>query len=206
MSTAQPAHRRHGRQRRVLLLALGASLALTACAPLLPSSPAGGTPAAARTALPAFLLEGRLSASDGVQGASGRLEWQHTPDADTLVLLSPLGQIAARLDSSAEGARLSTADGAIIEAPSADLLLPRVLNVDIPAARLRLWVQAVTDGSAEVRLRDTAGRPVLLIDRGWRIEYAAYADDSAQALPTRVDISRGDARIRLIADSWTILP
>ncbi|MCK2089835.1 lipoprotein insertase outer membrane protein LolB [Thauera aromatica] len=188
---------------RTLLAALAGALALGACAPL--PAPADH-PAAVRHAQPAFLLEGRMSATDGQQAASGRIEWEHAPHADRLTLLNPLGQIAARLDSDAAGATLLTADGQRIVAASADALLPQVLGVEVPVARLRLWVQAAPGAGAEIRQRDGYGRPQLLIDQGWRIDYLAYTDDSAGAPPARLDISRGDHRIRLIIDSWTAYP
>ncbi|MER2551737.1 MAG: outer membrane lipoprotein LolB, partial [Thauera sp.] len=75
-----------------------------------------------------------------------------------------------------------------------------------PAPRLPRWVQAAPDADAEVRTRDSSGRPQLVIDQGWRIDYLGYADDTAAALPQRLDISRGDARLRLIIDSWTTQP
>lgn len=188
---------------RALLAVLASALALGACAPL--PAPADHPPAV-RHAQPAFLLEGRMSATDGQQAASGRIEWEHAPHTDRLTLLNPLGQIAARLDSDAAGATLLTADGQRIVAASADALLPQVLGVDVPVARLRLWVQAAPGAGAEIRQRDAYGRPQLLIDQGWRIDYLAYADDSAGAPPARLDISRGDHRIRLIIDSWTAHP
>jgi outer membrane lipoprotein LolB len=67
-------------------------------------------------------------------------------------------------------------------------------------------VQAAPDADAEVRDLDPAGRPQRVIDQGWRIDYLGYADDTAAAAAARLDISRGDARVRLIIDSWTTLP
>ena len=81
-----------------------------------------------------------------------------------------------------------------------------VLGIDVPSARLPRWVQGAPDDGAQIRERDAAGRPQLVIDQGWRIDYLAYADDHPAALPARLDISRGEARIRLIIDSWTALP
>ncbi|MFP5402261.1 MAG: lipoprotein insertase outer membrane protein LolB [Gammaproteobacteria bacterium] len=190
-------------RRRALLVGALAALTLAACAPLAPRETVG---AAARPLMNAFLLEGRLSATDGRQAASGRVEWEHAAQADRLTLLSPLGQIVARLDSGPDGARLLSADGTQRDAASADALLPEVLGVDVPSARLPRWVQGAPDRGAEVRERDGAGRPLLVIDHGWRIDYLAYADDRPDALPARLDISRGDARIRLLIDSWTALP
>lgn len=190
-------------RRRGLLAGMAAAAALAACAPIVPREPAD---AALRAPMPAFVLDGRMSATDGRQGASGRVEWEHAAQTDRLTLLSPLGQIVARLDSGPEGARLTSADGTQREAPSTDALLPEILGIEIPSARLPRWVQGAPDAAAQVRERDGAGRPLLVIDQGWRIDYLDYASERPDALPARLDISRGEARIRLIIDSWTALP
>lgn len=179
------------------------ALGLAACAPLPVTAP---DTVATRNAAPAFELQGRLSASDGQQAASGRVEWQHIRGTHHFTLLTPLGQVVAQLDADARGARLQTADGQVLSADSAEALLPQVLGVDVPIGRLGLWVQAAPGPEAEIRNRDSAGRPALVIDLGWRIEYLDYAGESADAPPARLDISRGDARIRLVIDSWTTLP
>lgn len=57
------------------------------------------TPPAERHLVDTFLLSGRLSASDGTQSASGRLEWQREAEVDRFTVLSPFGQIVARLDA-----------------------------------------------------------------------------------------------------------
>jgi outer membrane lipoprotein LolB len=193
---------RRRRVRRALLAAHGALL-VAACVPL-PVRDARDV--AARAPQPAFLIEGRLSATDGREAASGRFEWSHAPAHDRLTLFSPLGQVVARLDGDRAGARLVSADGTRRDAVDVDTLLPAVLGIDLPAPRLPRWVQAAPDADAEVRTRDSSGRPQLVIDQGWRIDYLGYADDTAAALPQRLDISRGDARLRLIIDSWTTQP
>ena len=187
----------------VVVIVAVATLVLSACAPLPSTAPAL---IATRTFAPAFALQGRISANAGEQAASGSIDWRHAHGADSFTLLTPLGQIAAQLEASAVGARLRTADGQELNADSAEALLPRVLGVDVPVARLGRWVQAAPDAAAEVRNRDSAGRPALVIDQGWRIEYLAYLSTAADSPPARLDISRGDARIRLVIDSWTTLP
>ena len=187
----------------VVVIVAVATLVLSACAPLPSTAPAL---IATRTFAPAFALQGRISANAGEQAASGSIDWRHAHGADSFTLLTPLGQIAAQLEASAVGARLRTADGQELNADSAEALLPRVLGVDVPVARLGRWVQAAPDAAAEVRNRDSAGRPARVIDQGWRIEYLEYLSAAADAPPARLDISRGDARIRLVIDSWTTLP
>ena len=188
---------------RRALLGGACALLLAACTPALVRD---GTQPAARPFSPAFAVEGRLSATDGREAASGRFEWVHADAHDRLTLFSPLGQVVALLEGGPAGASLEAADGSRREAADVDTLLPEVLGVDLPAARLPRWIQAAPAADAEVRDLDPAGRPQRVFDQGWRIDYAGYADDTAAAAPQRLEISRGDARVRLIIDSWTTLP
>lgn len=188
--------------RRGLIATLCAAALLAGCSSL----PQPRTAAIERQAMARFDLEGRLSASDGEHGANGQIEWQHDAVRDEVTLYTPLGQVAARLESSLHGAELLTGDGKIYHADSADALLPELLGVSLPVARLAHWVQAAPPAGAEIRDTDDDGRPALVIDQGWRIEYHEYHPGAADALPRRLDVSRGDARIRLIIDAWNDPP
>lgn len=187
------------------LIAPCAALLLAACAPMQHVS-REATPAVIRQAQPSFDLDGRLSATDGDRAASGRIEWKHDSQQDDWTAYSPLGQIVARLTSAPSGAELSLANGERHRAPGADRLLPALIGVDVPLARLPGWIQAAPQAGAEVRRLDPEGRPATVIDQGWRIDYTEYTDTAAQALPRRIEISRGDARIRLVIDRWSLLP
>ncbi len=179
------------------------ALLASGCAPL---APIAAPDVALRTPLAAFELSGRVVASDGQQAASGGLEWRHDRGSDQWTVSTPLGQILAQLDSDASGARLVTANGQRLQAANAEALLPQLIGIDAPVDRLAQWVQATPAADAEVRRRDAHGRPALVIDRGWRIEYPAYASDSPDAAAARVDVSRGEARLRLIIDRWQPQP
>jgi outer membrane lipoprotein LolB len=43
---------------------------------------------------------------------------------------------------------------------------------------------------------------VRLVDKGWIVDYLAYRDESPEAMPRLVDISRGEFRLRLVVDRW----
>lgn len=195
LAQAQPA-------KHWLAALLCAVLLLSGCGTLTTQQHA--TNAVDRQASQRFDLEGRMSASDGDRGANGQIEWRHDAVRDEVTLYTPLGQIAARLESSLHGAELLTGDGKVFHADSADALLPELLGISLPVARLAYWVQAAPPSGAEIRDVDADGRPALVIDQGWRIEYLEYHPGAAaSALPRRLDVSRGDARIRLIIDQWT---
>lgn len=188
---------------RSLSLALCAGITLSACSTLPPPAIAA---IAARSAHPAFELEGRLSANDELRSVSGPFDWRHGPMHDQWTVYSPLGQILAELNATPSGAELTLADGQRLGAASVAELLPALIGIDLPFAQLPGWIQAVPHGSAEVRHTDGQGRPALVFDQGWRIDYAEYQDPAPSALPRRIDISRGEARIRLIIDRWSPQP
>lgn len=182
-------------------------MALQGCAtrPIERTEP-NGSVAPARSMVPAFELYGRLSASDGTEAAHGQFHWQHTPDHDRLTVSTPLGQIVAQLTRNAAGAVLVLADGKRLEASDANTMLPAVLGVEAPLEALPNWVQAIPRSGARVLGLESGGRPARIGDSGWIIDYGEYATPLPDAVPRRLEASRGDTRIRLIIDEWNRLP
>ena len=186
---------------RTLVAALAAGI-LHGCAI---QPPAADIAHVARPLTPAFELEGRIAASDGVRAANGGLLWTHSPAMDEWTVVSPLGQIVAQLVSTPRGARLLTADGTVQEDEDVQAMLPRLLGVSAPLDGLASWVQASPRPGARVLSVDATGRPARVSDAGWIIEYTEYLDASPGAAPRRIDATWGDTRIRLIIDQWTPL-
>ncbi len=200
---ARPRSVASGRTRALCRAMLSCALVvLSACNTLPPQVDSGLMPVE-RPHIERFTLEGRFSASDGEQAANGPLEWQHSPERQEWLLLTPLGQIAARLSASAQGVTLQTGDGRLHQAEHIDPLIAELLGVPAPVDGLSHWVQASVRSGARVLALDPVGRPGRVTDAGWIIDYPSYADDSPQALPRRIDAQWGNARIRLIIDAWT---
>ncbi|MDX5363720.1 MAG: lipoprotein insertase outer membrane protein LolB [Pseudazoarcus pumilus] len=158
---------------------------------------------AERSRAAAFDLEGRLAASDGQRAANGRLRWAHRPQGDEWVVLSPLGQVVAHVIGTPDGAMLRTADGERLFAPDTATLLPHVLGVNAPADHLADWIQAIPAEGARILDTDAIGRPTRISDSGWIIDYAEYLNDSPQSPPRRVNAQWGEARLRIVVDTWT---
>lgn len=187
------------RFRRIAGLA-ALTLGLSACT--LPATDPS-QPIASRTLSDNFTLEGRLAATDGVHNANGPVIWVHTPYRDQWTAFSPLGQIVARLTSTANGAILETADGERRAAASAQDVIPELFGAGTPVDGLSYWVQAVARDGARVLHRDALGRPTRISDAGWIVDYAVYADDAPDSPPRRLEATWGETRIRLVIDQWT---
>lgn len=185
------------------------ALALNGCGALAPraADTAAASPSAAeRLLLDGFEMQARIAASDGERAANGRLVWQHQGNGDMWTVFTPLGQIAAQLTSSAASAQLRTSDGRRVDGPDAQSMLPQLLGVSAPVDALPYWVQAVPRADTRVLQYDRQQRPARISDSGWIIDYGAYSDDSATALPQRLEATKGEARLRLVIDEWTSLP
>ncbi|MBS0357387.1 MAG: outer membrane lipoprotein LolB [Proteobacteria bacterium] len=189
--------------RRILAASL-LPLILGACAiqSVAPPAAAKAPEAPSMAALPRFEIDGRLQVRDGDKTAAVGVEWMHAEEGDEWLFSGPLGQGVARIRSDPGGARMTLADGRRVEAASAAELAERLFDVQAPFAQLPRWVTARLPGGAEVRELDAAGRPLRVIDQGWTVEYLEYTDDDRAALPRKIDIHRGDTRLRLIIDTW----
>jgi outer membrane lipoprotein LolB len=62
--------------------------------------------------------------------------------------------------------------------------------------------------AAEHIERDGEGRPRRVRQMGWEIEYLDWypAEGDRPVLPRRIEAVNGDAKVRLVVDSWTLGP
>lgn len=191
------------------LLGVALALFLIGCAsrpPLPPDMPA-------RQALRDFALEARfalrLERFNGTpESASGRLSWEHAGPLDRVLLANPLGQGIAEISVAGTQAELRTSDGQTRRAADAEQLLHAATGYRLPIARLPAWLLGRGSDSAE-RAEDARGRPLRLVDDGWRIDYD-YADAADDALPSRLTLRRivadGELELRLRIEEWRPLP
>ena len=162
-------------------------------------------------ALPALAFSGRVAMSNGRDGGSGRIEWRQTGDSYQVTLSAPVTRQSWQLQGGPHGARLEGLAGGAREGADVGELLWQATGFEIPVASLAAWAagsraSATAAGPAEVRF-DARGQLVRLAQDGWTIDYLewqpAQAAHGALVLPTRINAARGDARVRLVVDSWS---
>ena len=150
---------------------------------------------------------GRVAArdtGDARRGFSGGFAWTHRPAEDIVELLTPLGQIAARMTVTSAGAAIELADGRRTFAADPERFLSDELGITLPLGALPHWMQAVPLSTAAFRAEaDALGRPTALWQNGWEIKYTAYADETAGAYPTRMLLGQGSVEARLIISEWS---
>ena len=188
MSTARPA-----------AAVVAAALLLISCANFSTDGPR-----ASRHPVAGFDLDGRASIKDGERSGAVSIYWEHRPQSDVIDFMSPLGQVLARLTGEAGGATLQMPDGERRRAVSAEILAEQLLGLRVPVARLRSWVQAVPGPRARLLRSDEVGRPALIAEDGWVVEYLSYAGPDAGAPVRDMQAVWGELEVRLLIDDWQV--
>ncbi|NLW97475.1 lipoprotein insertase outer membrane protein LolB [Luteimonas wenzhouensis] len=167
---------------------------------------------ARRASLEAWGLAGRVAISGGRQGGSGRLDWVQQGGRYEVTLSAPVTRQGWRLSGDAGRARLEGVEGGPREGADVEALLLEATGWDIPVRALVAWVRGVAapeamHGPARVEYGADA-LPVRLEQAGWTIGYRDWFEAGANrpAMPRRIEASRGDARVRLVVDDWTLAP
>src|SRR5690606_24300941 len=155
---------------------------------------------------------GRVALSNGSDGGNGRLEWWQAGDAYQVVLQAPVTRQGWSLTADAGGARIDGLDGGPRQGPDADWLLLEATGMDVPVGALAAWAAGTrADPAAHgpARMEFTAdGRLARIRQAGWTIDYVGWQAEAAgpgqEPLPRRIDAERGQARVRLVVDDWTL--
>lgn len=157
---------------------------------------------------PDWALVGRISVSDGRDGGSGRIEWWQRGEQFEIRLSAPVSRQSWRLSGSPGQARLDGVDGGPLQGADAQVLLYEATGWLIPLRDMAHWIRGGRgEGFATVSF-DEQGRPALLQQSGWVVEYRDWLVPSAAGLglPRRVFAEQGEARVRLVVERWDVPP
>lgn len=141
---------------------------------------------------------------EGIDPRSVRMHWAAGGDRHRLEFMSPLGQRVAELEFDARGATLRLPKEAPRSAASAEALLDEALGWTPPVASLVYWVRGLARPAhgLERDLHDAWGRPTLLEQDGWQVEFERWEEEAGLMLPRRLTLTHPRLRIRLLIDGW----
>lgn len=171
------------------------ALLLTGCA----SQPVVVHPVHVETA--SFAMNGRISIRHQGKRDSAGLRWVHQPQTDEILLLTPLGQTAARIYCDGAQATLDEGDRHYRDSDVESLMM-QVLGWRLQLDGLHHWVLGMAAAGDAMVERDELGRLTVLRQDGWEVRYLRYADDRADSLPARMQLSRKDLQLTLLIDEW----
>ncbi|MHB8447496.1 MAG: lipoprotein insertase outer membrane protein LolB [Rudaea sp.] len=193
---------------RFLVLVLAVCAA--ACAPVrVRETPAALAAQQAREAqfapLTHWTLTARIGVSNGGDGGSGDLSWEQNGAAFRFTMHAPVTGKTWTLSGDAGHAVLEGVDPQSDADTDAQRLLHDRLGWDVPLADLSAWVRGLrAPGSPADVQYDAQNLPAVIRQDGWRVEYHDWYTDRDPAMPRKVFASRGNARVRMVIESWNI--
>lgn len=136
-----------------------------------------------------FTAEGRISLRQGDRRDHLRFRWEHAPDTDVVLLMSPLGQGLAELTRDGTGVRLVQSNQATISAATLPQLAQRAFGTPLPLDTMAEWLRGA--------------RPALSgeVD-GWRVVITETSAYRQHRLLRVMEASRDDVEFKLIVDEW----
>jgi outer membrane lipoprotein LolB len=153
-----------------------------------------------------FAFKGRLAAAINNDGFNASLQWQQRADRSVIDLRAPLGFGSVHIEREPAKFSLQTSRGEKLDGDAALTGLAARLGFSPPLDSLRYWILGVPDPqrpSIETPGVDARNLAALEQD-GWHIQYEEYRDAGGVPMPRRAQLTRADARLRLIVDEWTL--
>ena len=120
-----------------------------------------------------------------------RFRWEHAPDGDVVLLMSPLGQGLAELKRDASGATLKQAGQPVVAADGLPQLVQQVFGAPLPLDAMTDWMRGARP--------DLGGE----ID-GWRVVISDTSPFHQRRLLRVMEASRDDVDFKLIVDDWDV--
>ena len=166
------------------------------------------TPAPTPVARPAhpesapFAMNGRISIDHRGERHSAGLHWTHRAQSDEILLLTPLGQTAARVYRDDSHATLDNGNKHYQDV-DAEALMQQVLGWHLPLLGLQRWVLGLPADYSPAQIeRDSDGRISMLRQDGWEVRYLHYANAAPDSMPTRLQLNHEDLQMQLLIDEW----
>lgn len=147
----------------------------------------------------AWQVDGRAAVALGTQGWQATLNWREAGDTAEVHLAGPFGIGALELKQTPAGLSLNGA-------PPSEAVLAQVqekLGFDLPIDDLHFWLLGVPNPASKFDVsRNDQDRAKSLSQGGWTVTYDRYSPVAGDVLPTRLVLSRGDVRVRIVIDHW----
>jgi len=200
--------------RLIRLLPL-AALVLTACSITPPKGP-GKSPDSpqwrqhqqAVRALNQYQTRGAFAYLSDQQKVYARFFWQQTgQDRYRLLLLNPLGSTEMELIAQPGSAQVTDNKGQKYTGTDAEEMIGKLPGMPIPITSLRQWILGLPGDATDYKLDDQYRLSEVNYSqngKSWKVVYGGYDSHSKPALPSSLELTEGNQRIKLKMDNWIV--
>ena len=147
-------------------------------------------------------LTGKLAIFTSEKKGSARVNWQQDGDDYHLVLTTLIGTTLLELKHTAGKTLIIDSDGIEHRGDDPEALIQQLTGWPIPIKQLPVWIKGLP-GDADYSLGED-GRITDLKQRQWQLHYQDYALTRLWLLPTALDFTGPQTRIKLVISEWKI--
>lgn len=144
---------------------------------------------------------GRIGINAAQQSGSGGFTWAQQAELSEVQLRGPVGIGAFSLSLDGSVLTIRGSDGAYYDADAALDELQLRLGTPLPVASLRYWLLGLAAPGEPRWLDDQHNQ---LEQDGWQVTYEVWTTRGELRLPVRLALTRADARIRIVVQSWNL--
>ncbi len=149
---------------------------------------------------------GRFAIKKGDEGSSGSFEWnQYSHNDYKIHFYGPFGAGNAYLIANANEVTWKDSEG-ITTAKTPDALMMLKTHFIFPVSSLYDWILGRPSSVSHIDAiqRDKQKRLIYLNQSDWQIVYLAYISVGQGELPTKIEMTSGDLKIKLLISEWNI--
>lgn len=158
-------------------------------------------------ALTQYQTRGAFAYLTDSQKLYARFFWQQqNPEQYRLVLTNPLGNTVMELNVQPGMVQLVDDKGQRYVSDNAEKMIFELTGMTIPLENMRQWMLGLPADAKNLAFTPEGQLKKITLDQNgqrWTVEYRNYDTEAQPALPSLIEISHGDERIKLKMDNWT---
>jgi|GEM_PF-6455658 len=153
-----------------------------------------------------WIAQGKIGIYNKDKGESANFHWHQQANSFNLTLYGNFGFGAHEIKQTANNKiYLKTQDGKKMRANSAQELIYKATEQNIPIDSLKYWLVGLADPNYPIIAseKDKQGNYIYLLQNGWELSYPKYNQYSANYYPMRIYLNYNEEfKVKLVINSW----
>lgn len=149
---------------------------------------------------------GRIGMIHGGDGWHGNLNWMQKERNFNASIAGPFGSTAAEFIGTGDTFQLKAPTGEVVDGEKLTAWQQKNFGGPFPVRALPYWIHGMPSPDikgAVVKGKD--GSVDEIAQDGWVIRYPRWTEFKGQVMPSKVDLSKGNVKMKLILDDYKVV-